>query len=296
MNLAFRQRFVYLVQDIYPDLAVKMGFLGTPLRRIAAACWQWLEKRVLCRASAIIVQGRDMGDVIRDKMPARLVHRIHIVPLCADHQRIHPLDGEGGDFRERWSSDDELIALYAGNIGVCHDLETILEAATLLQGEPVRIVFYGDGVKRKWLEATVKTRHLANVVIHDYVPCENLNKLLAACDVGLVAVDRRAEGLLLPWKTFNLMAAGKPVVAVASEKGDTGSLIADAKCGVLIEQGHPRELANCLSGLVRDRGSLAAMGAAGRRYLVANLSRQHRARQFTEIFRAVRVLKGSRIS
>ncbi len=285
-KLCFSQRYVYVVHDIYPDLARRMGVLRRD--SIVAACWRWLEKQALRHASAIIVQGRDMQQVLQKRLPARLRHHVQVIPLGADHHRVHPLETNNGGFRRTWCHNGEMVALYAGNMGRCHDMETIIEAAALLQGKPIRIVLSGGGVKRKQLEALTKARRLTNVIFHDYVPANRLNELLAACDVGLVTVDKSAEGLLVPCKLYNLMAAGKPVMAVSSDESETGRTITSAACGVLIEQGHAAELASCLSAMARDRTRCLAMGAAGRRYLVANLSRQHRARQFVRVFREVR--------
>ena len=285
-NLFFGQRYLYVVHDIYPELAVRAGFLRPD--SLVANAWRWLENKVLSRASAIVVQGLDMRDEIRAKLPERLHDRIRVIALGADADRFRPLDAGRCAMRRQWGSDGMFVALYAGNMGVCHDLEMILEAADLLREEPIRFVFSGGGVKRARLEAVAKARRLSNVIFQDYVPADRVNELLASCDVGLVSVDRSAEGLLVPWKLYNLMAAGKAVVAVASVGSETGRTIEQARCGVLVEHGSADQLANGLRALERDRHRAVTMGTHGRHYLVANLSRPHRARQFARVVREIR--------
>jgi glycosyltransferase involved in cell wall biosynthesis len=228
-----------------------------------------------------------MARVIRAKLPPRLYDRVHVIPIGADPECIRPLAASNNGFRRTWQADGEFVALYAGNMGACHDVETILDAAALIRDEPIRIVFSGDGVKRSGLEARVRARGLTQVSFGDYVPAARLNDLLAACDAGLLAVEPSADGLLVSCKVYNLMAAAKPVVALASAKGEVGMTIAEAKCGVLIEPGRATKLAECLKALARDHKSCTTMGAAGRRYLAQHLTRQRRAQRFAEVFRSV---------
>jgi len=54
-----RRPFIVIIHDLYPDIAVNMGYLGR--RSLIAVLWTWLNQWILREASFIVVVGRD-GD------------------------------------------------------------------------------------------------------------------------------------------------------------------------------------------------------------------------------------------
>lgn len=60
--------------------------------------------------------------------------------------------------RELGIGKDEFLLLYAGNMGIMHSLDPILDAAALLQGAPARFLFVGDGAKRERLTRQVERK------------------------------------------------------------------------------------------------------------------------------------------
>ena len=57
--------------------------------------------------------------------------------------------GDGGTTRQELDvGADEVLLVYAGNMGVMHPLGPILDAAVSLKREPVRFLFIGDGASR----------------------------------------------------------------------------------------------------------------------------------------------------
>ena len=162
--------------------------------------------------------GRDMNELFVQKT-AGLDVPIVTIPNWADLETIRPTPRKENRLLMELGLMDKFVFLYAGNMGHPTDIETIVESVRRLAGNnDIHFLFIGAGVKRKWLESTVKKGSLTNITILDYRPWSEQIEFLNACDVGLIALVKGMWGTAMPSRTYNIMAAGKPVLAL-TEKG-----------------------------------------------------------------------------
>ena len=106
-------------------------------------------------------------------------------------------------------------------------------------------MFIGSGVKRKWLEKEVKRkRTLNNMTILEPKPRSEQKLFLNACDVGLVTLVKEMRGVAMPSRTYNFLAAGKPVLALTEEKSE-------------VAQSHPRRSRRLVCATERTRTTSA---------------------------------------
>src|SRR5436190_23319487 len=101
--------------------------------------------------------------------------------------------------------------MFAGNMGLMQDLDTVLDAARLLREDPdVHFVLVGEGVRRDHLAARVHDERLTNVVLVPGQPRETMPYLLARADATIVAlIDRPLFAITVPSKTYECMAAAR---------------------------------------------------------------------------------------
>ena len=81
------------------------------------------------------------------------------------------------------------------------------------------------------------------------------------------------------------MAAGKPVVV--SDTGGSGEIVLDGVTGRLYPAGDSRALAQAVSGLLRDPGRMAAMGASGRARVERGFTIERQVREFETLYRDI---------
>jgi len=62
---------------------------------------------------------------------------------------------------------------------------------------------------------------------------------------------------------YGILAAGKPIVAVAPQETDVASLGAKQGFGIATDPDNPRELVEQVRALAKDSGRLKRMGEAG---------------------------------
>ncbi len=146
-------RFVYWLQDVYPELAVAFGVLGP--RSPVTWAFERISRATLRRADGVVVLGEAMAERVRAK--GVVAGRVHVIPNWADGAGVRPVAHEANAFRREHGLDGKRVVLYSGNMGRGHDLATLLEAARRLRGETDLVfAFVGGGGRRAEVEAAAR--------------------------------------------------------------------------------------------------------------------------------------------
>jgi colanic acid biosynthesis glycosyl transferase WcaI len=250
--------YLYNIRDMYPDMAVG-GSIVEP--GLLARVWEKMHRWALRRASCVVVLGEDMKNRILAK--GIVAEKLKIVrdgaEIVAEGAPAAMLD-EGvirtirGDFR--------FVLLHAGNIGFYGAWGTLLAAARELAGDGVGFVFVGEGAQRDSLAA--EAAGISNVKFVPFFPGSKIPSVLAAADAHIITVKRGLEGVVVPSKMYGILAAGKPIVAVAPEETDVASLGAKQGFGIAIDPDRPSELVEKIRALAADGNRVQRMGEAAR--------------------------------
>jgi colanic acid biosynthesis glycosyl transferase WcaI len=159
-----------------------------------------------------------------------------------------------GDFR--------FVLLHAGNIGFYGAWETLLAAAKELATDDVGFVFVGEGARRDALAEAAAG--ISNVKFLPFFPAGKIPSVLAAADAHLITVKRGLEGVVVPSKMYGILAAGKPIVAVAPKETDVASLGAKQGFGIATDPDRPHELVEKIRALAADGNRVKEMGRAAK--------------------------------
>jgi glycosyltransferase involved in cell wall biosynthesis len=285
-NLCFGQRYACLLYDLYPDVAVELGLISSknPLIKF----WDWINCKVWKRADSIIVLSSTMKDRIIAKCP-QIEPKINVIQNWADSKFIKPLNKTENWFAREFNLLEKFTVLYSGNMGRCHDMDTIMEAAVELQNEPIQFVFIGGGAKQETCMKKVRELGLNNCVFLPYQDKAVLPYSLTACDLSLVSVSEGMEGIVAPSKFYGVLAAGRPVAVVCESHSYLRQLLEEAKCGAAFDNGDGTQLAQFIRLLASDPQLATQMGDAGRQYLEAKLTPEIIAQQYFTTLSKVKV-------
>ena len=124
-------------------------------------------------------------------------------------------------------------------------------------------MFVGDGALRGQLEK--EAAGAANIRFLPFFPASKIPSVLAAADAHIITVKRGLEGVVVPSKLYGILAAGKPVVAVAPQETDAASLGASRGFGVSADPDRPAEVVAVVRTLLADPGSSRQNGSRGER-------------------------------
>jgi glycosyltransferase involved in cell wall biosynthesis len=284
-------RFIYLVFDVYPDTAVNLKMIKK--NGIMAKIWESCNKLVFASCDAYIVIGRCMAEVIRKKMDGKHASKIkgkeRIIHVWGDDRNIQPLSKEKPvKYRKRWCLDGKFVLGYSGNMGRFHEMETIAKAAKAIRGnDDIRFLFIGEGYKKKWLQEFVEKNQLDNCILDTYVPREDLPEVLNLFDLGLVSLSPGQEGLSVPSKTFGLLAAGVPVIAVMSSVSEIAKIIEEESCGRVISPGDEDALVETIQLLYKNREVLDRMKKNARKAIDRKYSLEKAANAYAKLISIV---------
>jgi glycosyltransferase involved in cell wall biosynthesis len=93
--------------------------------------------------------------------------------------------------------------------------------------------------------------------------------------VHWISLPPKVEGLIFPSKLYGIIAAGRPVIAVAAPEGEIASLVRQHDCGFAIAPGDSDSLYRTILLLADDIETRNRMGTRARAMLDANFTRQH---------------------
>ena len=247
LALFFRRRkLIYVLFDLYPETPIAFGLMKP--NGLMAKIWRGLNQIAYRKSDVVVVIGRCMQRLV--KAPAE---KTRFIPLWVDTQTIS--DQGTSTFREEWGLVGKRVVLYSGNMARFHDFDTFLGAAKVLEDrEDIVFVFVGDGYARK----SIENSGLRNCQVRDYVSRSDLGKLLRTADVGLVSLKAGFEGFSVPSKTFGIMAAGVPVVAVMSDKSEIAQLLQEYEAGCVVPIG---DVGGCVSAILSVPPEMGRRGA-----------------------------------
>ena len=165
--------------------------------------------------------------------------------------------------------------MFAGNIGVAQDFETILDAAELTKPEArIQWIILGEGRRLSWVKQQIISRNLEHTVfLLGSFPVERMPEFFSAADIMLVSLKREPIfALTMPAKTQSYLAAGKPILA--SLDGEGAEIIKEAKAGIAVPAGSPNKLAEMAIRLSRmNKEQLLELGRNGRLYFETHFER-----------------------
>jgi glycosyltransferase involved in cell wall biosynthesis len=254
--------YTLLIHDSYPDLLVAVGKTkaNSIFVRLMNHANRWLYKH----ASRIIVVGRDMLEVTERKTAGLDIPVVNI-PNWAELESVSPSPREGNELLRELNLLDKVVFLYAGNMGHPNDIESIVECASKLHlEEKAHFIFLGSGAKRKWLECEISRLELKNVTLLDPRPRSEQEIFLNACDVAIVSLVSGMKGVSMPSRTYNAMAAGKPLLGIVEKDSETDRIIKEEGIGWSVAPQKPDELLVIIRDILQSTGKLAQMGANAR--------------------------------
>jgi len=276
-----RTPYVYTIYDLYPDVATSLNVLSPA--SLPARVLRRLQARWLKSSARTIALGRCMRDYLRENYGLD-ESKIEVITNWADPGKIAP---QGKNTRFRAAHDLRgTVVLYAGNFGQYQNFDNILDAARLLQGTQPDITFVcvGEGARRDHVARRVAEENISNVRLFSMVPQEEFADLLASADISLVTLEPGMEGLGVPSKFYNILASGRPTVAILGPQSEVARVLTEADCGVQVEQDNSARLAQVLGEMAAAPATLTRMGENARRVFLQNHTIQRCGEQYYELF------------
>src|SRR5712692_2953724 len=269
--------YVYNIRDMYPDMALG-GSIVEP--GLLARIWEKMHRWALRRATRVVVLGDDM----RARIAAKGVEPFRIV-IVRDGAEIFPtntpLPASDPEVVRAIRGNFPFVLLHAGNLGFYGAWNTLVSAARSLASDGVGLVFVGDGAQRAEVEAAAAGA--GNIRFLDFFPAAKIPSVLAAADAHVITVKRGLEGVVVPSKMYGILAAGKPILAVAPVETDAVAIGRERDCGVSADPDKPEEVVAAVRKLIFNVNKVKAMGEAAKA-AAPDYDRVKELQKFVQIF------------
>ena len=249
INKLNKKPYIYLLHDIYPDMAIKVG----AIRDGGFICKMMtlLNKKIYDRSYKVVVLGKDMKENLLNKNVDE--DKIEIITNWADRKKIYKVD-KANKFSIKNNISETFNIVYTGNIGRFHDIDTILDTANDLKSyNDIQFVFVGDGYKKQDIEKYVEIHKLNNIKILPYQYGEDYNQLLNSSDLFITTLDKGIEGLGVPSKTYSYLAAGKPIIAIMNRDSEIGNLVESSNIGIRVDSGDYKKIKEFILKMKKDK-------------------------------------------
>ncbi|MDP3467508.1 MAG: glycosyltransferase family 4 protein [Daejeonella sp.] len=264
-----------LLKDIFPQNAVDLGLF----KKNGLLHKFFLKKeRELYEVSDFIgcMSPANVDFVIKQN-PQIDEYKVEINPNSIEPLLALICEEERNLVRRQYGIPDEVAAfIYGGNLGKPQGVNFLIEV--LISNKENRSVFFvivGDGTEYSAINKAVRLHQIGNVILMKSLIKPEYDKLLQACDVGLIFLDRRFTVPNYPSRLLSYLEVRMPVLSAIDLSTDLGTIMERNKYGYWVESGDFKAFNYYLDMLASDKDKCKVMGENGYQFLLENYLVEH---------------------
>lgn len=260
-----RGRFVFNIQDVFPDAAIQTGAI-TNSRVIRAA--SALERLSYRRSDVVTVLSEDLAENVLAKLATArsATTDVVVIPNFVDTEKLAPTDGDR--YRAEFGLGVGPLVMYAGNLGYSQSLDLMIGLAE--QRPDITVVVNGDGAMRETIVAAAA--RVPNLRYVGYQPAERLAEVLSAADIHVVPLRNGLGAVSVPSKTYSVLAVSRPVIAAMDAESAIVRLLEESGAGVSVPPDELVGLLKAVDDLLENQDRRLDMGARGREWVMKHAS------------------------
>lgn len=260
-----------LLKDIFPQNAVDIGMMSKKgVKGILYRYFRRKEKKLYAISDRIGCMSQANVDYVLKHNPEIPAERVEICPNAIEARDMTVTEQERVALREKYGLPlDKNVYVYGGNLGRPQGIPFLIEC---LKGQRDRTDAYflivGDGTEFGKLESFVNESGLQNVRLMKKLPKEDYDRMVAACDVGMIFLDHRFTIPNFPSRMLAYMQAKLPVLACTDPNTDIGKVITEGNYGWWCESNDPEAFAKTVEQIQSAKDGIKQNGENGYRYLL----------------------------
>ena len=275
-----RVPITFWAMDINPDQVVALGRMKPTALSVKAL--DWLNRRILRAASAVVPLDRFMADRLNAKVSVE--EKITIIPPWPMEDELEVVAKKDNPFVAEHQIADKRVIMYSGNHGITTPLDTLVEASLQMQGKNnLHFMFIGEGPGKQSVDAAVAQHTPSNLVSLPYQPLSEIRYSLPAADVHLVMMAEELVGIVHPCKVYGAMAVGRPILFVGPVPSHISEILELAPIGWHLPYGDLPATLKVLEEIANTpEEKLHGMGQQARRLIDERFSKSVLCQQFCD--------------
>lgn len=285
LKIIRNKRFVYGIQDIFPDSLVSTGITkkGSLIWKIGRI----IENFTYKYADKIIVISEDFKKNIMAKGVPE--DKIVVVYNWVDQNAVIDIPRDKNKLFDKYQLDRSKFYIeYSGNIGLTQNMDMLLEVMKDLKTThpDIGLVLVGEGAYKAQVEEIVERDNLTNVTMIPFQPYEDISYVFSLGDAGLVISKPGVGANSVPSKTWSIMSASRPVLANFDEN-ELKDILAGNECGIFTKAGDKEAFKQSIIKLYENRELCKKYGANGRQFVMDNLTREVGTQKYVDVIKEV---------
>lgn len=230
-----------LVHDVFPEgLYTEMNIPSW-----AYSVTERVFNKAYSSVDTLISIGRDMNDILERKCLGQK-HQPKIVTIenWGDVEGIKP--------KER-GQDGFIKIQYAGNIGNAQGVGEFVELLYEAENKVIHFGIWGTGIAEESIKArVVELRMEEQVRFYGPYSRNQQTEVLNDSDLSLVTLVKGMYGLGVPSKTYNILAAGKPILYIGEKGTEIWRTVVENQVGFCFEPDDKNGIIMFLKSLNQD--------------------------------------------
>lgn len=278
-------RTYLLLKDIFPQNAVDLGMMTkTGPKGLLYRFFRDKEKKLYALSDRIGCMSQANIEYLLEHNPGIDPASVEVCPNSIEVVDHRLSATERGAMRQKYGIPlDRKVFVYGGNLGKPQGIPFLIECLkTQLHNKNAYFLIVGDGTEFGRLESFFQNEQPENMKLMKRLPKEDYDRMVAACDVGMIFLDHRFTIPNFPSRLLAYMQAGLPVLACTDPNTDIGKVITDGGFGWWCESDDVDRFDEVVAQALED--DLVAQGERGYRHLCENYSSQKSYKKIMNCF------------
>lgn len=244
-------RTYLLLKDIFPQNSVDIGMLSKEgVKGKIYKHFRKQEKKLYAISDRIGCMSEANVKYVLANNPEVSADKVEVCP-----NSIEPLDMScsGEDriaIRRKYNLPlDKKIFVYGGNLGMPQGIDFLIDCMQRQNFGDVEFLIIGNGTEYSKLKKFVDETDRQNIILMKYLPKDDYDRMIGACDVGMIFLDHRFTIPNFPSRLLSYMQAKLPVLTVTDPNTDIGTIAEENGFGVKCISDNPEDFVSAVNRL-----------------------------------------------
>lgn len=234
-------KIIFVSYDVYPEIASNSGKLSAD--GMIAKAMDLLNQRLFKSVSGVVALSDDMKDYLLANRKGIDQMDISVIPNWA-HEGVCGLPSDRLK-KKHGFPETAFVVSYLGNMGICQDMQTIVDAVKLLsQEDDIFFIFAGHGTKRDLIEQALGNNPRVKVL--GYLTGNEFEEVLSLSSCGIVSLNAGLNGQCAPSKYYSYLQSGCAVLSVMEKDAYVSREVEERHVGYAVSNGDGKALADAV--------------------------------------------------
>ena len=264
-----------MLKDIFPQNAVDIGMLSkTGLKGIIYRYFRRKEKKLYAVSDRIGCMSPANVEYLLKHNPEIPPEKVEICPNSIEVRDLSLTAEEKMGMRKKYGLPiDKKIFVYGGNLGKPQGVPFIIECLkSQTENQDAYFLIVGSGTEFGKLEDFFEQFKPTNMKLMKSLPKDDYDRMIAACDVGMIFLDHRFMIPNFPSRLLSYMQAKLPVLACTDPNTDIGKIIVDGGFGWWCESDRVSEFSKVVNIAINE--DTCKLSECSYNYLLNNYNSQ----------------------